>query len=87
MRMTGTFLVAGDFDENGNGVLIIGVKRENETLDVTNAFQGREAFDLFQKISENRYQKAVDKQADALYEPIDDVLARLSIPGEVSKHG
>lgn len=82
MRTMGTFLVSGDFDENGKGVLIVGTKRENETLQIINAFQGEEAFSLFQKISENRYQKAVDKQIDAIYEPIDDVLARLSLPGE-----
>lgn len=85
MRTTGTFLVSGDFDENGNGILIVGVKQKNEMLVVTNAFKDKEAFALFQKISENRFQEAVDKQADALYEPIDDVLALLSVPGEDAK--
>lgn len=87
MRMTGIFLVGGDFDENGNGVLIVGVKRENQTMEVINAFRGEEAYALFQKISENRYQKALDKVADEIKTPIDDVPTRLTISVEDVKQG
>lgn len=45
-----TFLVGGYFTKGENGVLIVGRKRMNESVDIINVFQGQEAWDLYQKL-------------------------------------
>ena len=51
-NVTDTFLVGVDFTHGRDtGVLIVGRKRKNETLEVINAFQGDEAWELYQKLT------------------------------------
>lgn len=49
-NVSDTFLVGVDFTKEENGVLIVGRKRMNESVDIINAFQGQEAWDLYQKL-------------------------------------
>ena len=43
-------LVGADFVEKDKGVLIVGVKQPNQDTKVINAFQDKEAYELFQKL-------------------------------------
>lgn len=43
-------LVSVDFSDHNEGVLIVGRKRKNETAEIINAFQGKEAMDLYKKL-------------------------------------
>lgn len=43
-------LVGVDFSEKDKGVLIVGVKQPNQDVKVINAFQDKEAYELFQKL-------------------------------------
>ena len=46
-----SFLVGVDFTNGKDvGVLIVGKKRPNESVEIINAFQGDEAWDLYQKL-------------------------------------
>jgi len=46
-----SFLVGVDFTRNKDvGVLIVGQKRMNQSVDIINAFQGQEAWDLYEKL-------------------------------------
>lgn len=49
-NISDTFLVGVDFTKGKNGVLIVGRKRMNESVDIINAFQGQEAWDLYQRL-------------------------------------
>lgn len=43
-------LVGADFSEKDKGVLIVGVKQPNQDVNILNAFQDKEAYELFQKL-------------------------------------
>ena len=45
-----TILVSVDFTQGDVGVLIVGRKWPNESVDIINAFQGEEALDLYNKL-------------------------------------
>lgn len=49
--MIDTILVSVDFANNDDeGVLIVGRKRMNQSVEVINAFQGKEAKELYKKL-------------------------------------
>lgn len=49
--MVDSILVSVDFsNKDGTGVLIVGRKRMNQSVDIINAFQGDEARELYKKM-------------------------------------
>lgn len=49
--MLDTLLVSVNYSEkDGTGVLLVGKKRMNQSVEVINAFQGQEAIDLYKKL-------------------------------------
>ena len=49
--MVDTILVGVDFANNGDtGVLIVGRKRMNQSVEIINAFQGDEARELYERL-------------------------------------
>ena len=53
MRTTSSIIVSYDTSENGDEtILLVGKKNPNETIKIINAFQGEEARDLWQKLTE-----------------------------------
>lgn len=49
-RVTDCILVSVDFTKEDTGVLIVGRKNTRQNPDIINAFQGQEAWDLYQKL-------------------------------------
>ena len=50
--MVDTILVSVDFANNGDtGVLIVGRKRMNQSVEIINAFQGEEAKELYKTLT------------------------------------
>ena len=49
-RVTDCILVSVDFTKEDPGVLIVGRKNTRQNPDIINAFQGQEAWDLYQKL-------------------------------------
>lgn len=48
----GSIIVSWDFSHGDDkGVLLVGKKNENEIVDVINAFQGKEAYDIYEKLT------------------------------------
>lgn len=46
-----TILVSVDFNGNGDlSVMVVGRKRPNQTVEIINALQGKEAEDLYSKL-------------------------------------
>lgn len=46
------YIVSWDFTRGKDvGVLIVGKKRDDKTIDIVNAFQGQEAYDIYEKLS------------------------------------
>ena len=53
MRKTSRSIVSYDASENGDEtILLVGKKNPNETIKIINAFQGKEAKDLWEKLTE-----------------------------------
>ena len=49
--MLDTLLVSVNYSEkDGTGVLLVGKKRMNQSAEIVNAFQGKEAIDLYKKL-------------------------------------
>lgn len=49
--MVDSILVSVDFsNKNNTGVLIVGRKRMNQSVEIINAFQGEEAMELYKKL-------------------------------------
>lgn len=49
--MLDTILVSVNFSEkDGTGALLVGRKRMNQSVEIINAFQGKEAIDLYKKL-------------------------------------
>lgn len=56
MRVTDSILVSVDFDmQDGpdTAVLVVGKKKKGEAIDILNAFQGEEAMELWNKLTES----------------------------------
>lgn len=53
MRTTSSIIVSYDASENEDEpILLVGKKNPNETIKIINAFQGKEARDLWKKLTE-----------------------------------
>lgn len=46
----GSLIIGFDFSKNDTGVLIVGKKRMNESVEIINAFQGEEARELYERL-------------------------------------
>lgn len=49
-NLSDTLLVSISFSEKDTGVLVVGRKRKNQSIDIINAFQGEEALALYKKL-------------------------------------
>lgn len=49
-NLSDTLLVSISFSDQDTGVLVVGRKRKNQSIDIINAFQGEEALDLYKKL-------------------------------------
>ena len=49
-NLSDTLLVSISFSNKDTGVLIVGRKRTNQSIDIVNAFQGDEALELYKKL-------------------------------------
>lgn len=49
-NLSDTLLVSLSFSDKDTGVLVVGRKRKNQSIDIVNAFQGEEALDLYKKL-------------------------------------
>ena len=53
MRTTSSIIVSYDASENGDEpILLVGKKNPNKPIKIINAFQGKEARDLWKKLTE-----------------------------------
>lgn len=53
MRTTSSIIVSYDVSENGDEpILLVGKKNPNKPIKIINAFQGKEAKDLWKKLTE-----------------------------------
>lgn len=60
MKMNESLLVGVDFTNGEDtGVLIVGRKRQNESVEIINAFQGKEAEELYKKLIGNEKYKII----------------------------
>ncbi len=50
LHINESFIVSVDFSKEDTGVLIVG-KQKKGKVDIVNAFQGEEAWDLFNKLT------------------------------------
>lgn len=49
-NLSDTLLVSISFSEKDKGVLVVGRKRTNQSIEIVNAFQGDEALELYKKL-------------------------------------
>ena len=49
-NLSDTLLVSISFSDKDTGVLIVGRKRKNQSIDIINAFKGEEALELYKKL-------------------------------------
>lgn len=49
-NLSDTLLVSISFSDKDTGVLVVGRKRKNQSIDIINAFQGEEALDFYKKL-------------------------------------
>lgn len=49
-NLSDTLLVSISFSEKDKGVLIVGRKRNNQSIEIVNAFQGDEALELYKRL-------------------------------------
>ena len=50
INLSDTLLVSISFSEKDTGVLVVGRKRKNQSIEIVNAFQGDEALELYKKL-------------------------------------
>ena len=50
INLSDTLLVSISFSEKDTGVLVVGRQRKNQSIEIVNAFQGDEAFELYKKL-------------------------------------
>lgn len=48
--LSDTLLVSISFSDKDTGVLVVGRKRKNQSIEIVNAFQGDEALELYKKL-------------------------------------
>lgn len=53
MKNSGCYLVSWSFSNN-NSIVIIGEQKPGKDVEVINAFQGQEAVDIINKLTENK---------------------------------
>ena len=52
MKETGSVIVSWDVSHGKDvGVLIVGEKRMNQSVDIINAYKGEEAYELYKKLT------------------------------------
>lgn len=51
MATSGSLIVGFDFSKEDSGVLIIGRKEMGQQVTVINAFEGKEAYELYKKLT------------------------------------
>lgn len=56
-NLSDTLLVSISFSDKDTGVLVVGRKRKNQSIEIINAFQGEEALDLYKKLVTKKEQK------------------------------
>ena len=49
-NLSDTLLASISFSDKDTGVLIVGRKRKNQSIEIVNAFQGDEALELYKKL-------------------------------------
>ena len=49
-NLSDTLLVSISFSDKDTGVLVIGRKRKNQSIEIVNAFKGDEALELYKKL-------------------------------------
>lgn len=49
-KISDTLLVAIDFHDPDHGVLVIGRKKPKQAIEIVNAFQDKEALELYKKL-------------------------------------
>ena len=49
-NLSDTLLVNISFSDKDTGVLVVGRKRKNQSIEIVNAFQGGEALELYKKL-------------------------------------
>lgn len=55
MKINENLLIGVDFTNGEDvGVLIVGRKRPNQSVDIINAFQGKEAYELYNKLIDKK---------------------------------
>lgn len=60
MKETGSVIVSWDFSHGKDvGVLIVGEKRMNQSVDIINAYKGEEAYELYKKLTVRKENKNV----------------------------
>lgn len=56
-NLSDTLLVSISFSAKDTGVLVVGRKRKNQSIDIVNAFQGEEARELYKKLVTKKEKK------------------------------
>lgn len=56
-NLSDTLLISISFSEKDKGVLVVGRKRKNQSVEIVNAFQGEEALALYKKLVTKKEQK------------------------------
>ena len=49
-NLSDTLLVSISFSDKDTGVLVVGRKRKNQSIEIVNAFQGDEALELYKTL-------------------------------------
>ena len=49
-NLSDTLLVSISFSDKDTGVLVVGRKRKNQSIEIVNTFQGDEALELYKKL-------------------------------------
>ena len=49
-NLSDTLLISISFSDKDTGVLVVGRKRKNQSIEIANAFQGDEALELYKKL-------------------------------------
>ena len=55
-NLSDTLLVSISFSDKDTGVLVVGRKRKNQSIEIINAFQGEEALKLYKKLTTQKEQ-------------------------------
>ena len=49
-NLSDALLISISFSDKDTGVLVVGRKRKNQSVEIVNAFQGEEALELYKKL-------------------------------------